>query len=377
MNSIMIKICALAGLCLAGVGSLAVAQENPGMNAAATNKASGLGHGVIITNYMQSDDAPESPVAIAPAAPGAEREMCEAPQPPVTECETPEAPVQAPVASPAVVGDAVPAAPAPVKDRKASVQPKYAFGVHVGLDLGAAAPWPPANMRADVMKMRAVPKLSPSLGISFTARLPKRFSVSAELTLKQVGIDADAWVSGQEFRVPNPDGADLITRFRGTANVMMNFSMLELPVYVGYGFNNGRSRIYLGAYYSYILKSSFNTVPLKGLVDNPDNPSEPPIMVTPDKPVPSDVMPVFSNYLGKWDAGILLGYEWQIVPRVNMTARFSMGFKDIFRQGSNYLEYKMLHMRGSIMLSYSLLRYNDKIFKKSQEDAPVSKKGRK
>lgn len=241
---------------------------------------------------------------------------------------------------------------------------KYAFGVHVGLDIGGAAPWPPANMRGDVMKMEAVPKLNPSLGFSFTAHLPRRFSLSAELTYKQVGIDADAWVSGQQFRLPNPGGDDLITRFRGTANVVMNFSMIEVPVYVAYGFRGGRSRVYLGAYYSYIIKSDFSTTPLKGLVENPNDPSQPPIVVTPDSPVPPDAMPVFNDYLGKWDAGILMGYEWQIVPRVNMTARFSVGFKDIFRPGSNYLEYKMLHMRGTIAVSYSFLRYKENIFRK-------------
>lgn len=241
---------------------------------------------------------------------------------------------------------------------------KYAFGVHVGIDIGGAAPWPPANMRGDVMKMSAVPRLNPSLGLSFTAHLPRRFTLSAELTYKQVGIDADAWVSGQQFRLPNSDGDDLITRFRGTANVVMNFSMLEVPVYVGYSFRGGRSRIYLGAYYSYILKSDFKTTPLKGLVENPGDPERPPIVVTPQSPVPPDAMPVFNNYLGKWDAGMLLGYEWQIVPRVNMTARLSVGFKDIFRPGSNYLEYKMLHMRGTIAVSYSFLRYKEKIFRK-------------
>lgn len=251
--------------------------------------------------------------------------------------------------------------------RRARLQPqpaKYAFGVHVGLDIGGAAPWPPANLRGDVMKMSAVPKLNPSLGVSFTAHLPRRFTLSAELTYKQVGIDADAWVSGQQFRLPNSDGEDLITRFRGTANVVMNFSMLEIPVYIGYGFRGGRDRIYLGAYYSYILKSDFKTTPLKGLVENPNDPSQPPIVVTPDNPVPPDAMPVFNDYLGKWDAGMLLGYEWQIVPRVNMTARLSVGFKDIFRPGSNYLEYKMLHMRGTIAVSYSFLRYKENIFKR-------------
>lgn len=234
---------------------------------------------------------------------------------------------------------------------------RYALGVHVGIDIGGAVPWPPSNLSSGDMKMSAVPKLNASLGMSFTAPISKRFTVTAEATYKQVGIDADAWVSGQKFRVPNPDGADLMTQFRGTANVVMDFTMLEFPVYVGFSFRGGRDRIYLGAYYSYVFSSHFNTTPLKGLVENPNNPSEPPIMITPDNPVPSDVMPVFDNYLGKWDGGMLLGYEWQIVPRIKMTARISMGFKDIFRTGSNYLDYKMLHMRGTVALSYAFLKY--------------------
>ena len=38
-------------------------------------------------------------------------------------------------------------------------------------------------------------------------------------------------------------------------------------------------------------------------------------MVTPDSPIPPDAMPVFNDYLDCWDVGMLLGYEWQIVPR--------------------------------------------------------------
>ncbi len=244
--------------------------------------------------------------------------------------------------------------------------PRFAFGVQLGVDVGGAVPWPPANLRADVMKMRAVPRLSPSIGLSFTANLPKRFSLTAEVVGKQIGIDAEAWVSGQQFRMPDPGGPDMITRFRGTAEVTMRFSMIEVPVYVGYGFNEGRSRIYLGAYYSYVFHSNFDTTPIKGLVENPLDPSTPPILVTPENPVPKDVMPVFNDYLGNWDAGMLLGYEWQIIPRLSMTARFSVGFKDIFRRGSNYLEYKMLHMRGSLSISYAFLRFNDSPFKRDR-----------
>ena len=75
-------------------------------------------------------------------------------------------------------------------------------------------------------------------------------------------------------------------------------------------------------------------------------------------------MRVINELRGNWDASMLVGYEWDIGPRVKMTARVYMDFKDIFGRGSNYLDYKMLHMRGTLMISYSFLRYDENPFKK-------------
>jgi hypothetical protein len=234
---------------------------------------------------------------------------------------------------------------------------KYAFGVHTGLDLGAAVPYP-LNGMGPGAKMKAVPRINPQLGVSFTTFPLHRITVTVEATYKQVGIDAEAWVSGQQFTLPgNPPTT---TRFRGTADVNMQFSMLEIPVYVGYSLGDGRSKVFIGGYYSHIFKARFNTTPMKGVVENPDDPGAPPIMVTPENPVPADAMPAFNDYLGSWDAGMLAGYQWQIFPRIDLSVRLSMGFKDIFRKDRNYLEYKMLHMRGSLTLSYSFLCYTRK-----------------
>ncbi len=231
---------------------------------------------------------------------------------------------------------------------------KYAFGVHTGLDIGAAVPYPLGGMGPGA-KMRAVPRLNPQLGVSFTTYPLHRVTATVEVTYKQVGIDAEAWVAGQQFTLPG--SPPVITKFRGTVEVAMQFSMLEIPVYVGYSFGDGRNKVFLGGYYSRIFKARFSTTPLKGLAENPADPSAPPTMIIPDNPVPPEVMPAFSNYLGNWDAGMLAGYQWQIFPRIDLSVRLSMGFKDIFKKDNNYLEYKMLHMRGSLTLSYSFLRY--------------------
>ncbi len=234
---------------------------------------------------------------------------------------------------------------------------KYAFGVHTGLDIGAAVPYPIDAMGPGA-KMRAIPRLNPQLGVSFTTYPLHRVTATVEVTYKQVGIDAEAWVAGQRFTLPGDPPT--IPRFRGTAEVNMQFSMLEIPVYIGYSFGDGRNKVFLGGYYSHIFKARFNTTPIKGLVENPSEPGSQPIIVTPENPVSADVMPAFNDYLDSWDAGMLAGYQWQIFPRIDLSVRLSMGFKDIFKKGNNYLEYKMLHMRGSLTLSYSFLRYTRK-----------------
>lgn len=231
----------------------------------------------------------------------------------------------------------------------------YDIGVHVGMDIGAAAPWPLKHTGG--MNMSAVAKLSPALGGSFTMHLPKRFSLSGEVTWKQVGIDASARVAAQRFSNKKEDGTTSIVEFRGTADVKMAFSMLEVPVYIGYGFNCNKNRLYIGGYYSHVFKAEFDTTPRKGVVVNPELAVDPdPILITPENPIPDGVMPAFNDYLDNWDAGFLIGYEWQIIPRLNLTARFSMGLKDIFKPNNNYLDYKMLHMRGTVMVSYKLFR---------------------
>lgn len=259
---------------------------------------------------------------------------------------------------------------------------KYAFGLHTGVDIGAAVPWPLKNMES--MNMSAVPKLSPALGVSLTSYPLDRFTATIEVTWKQVGIDAKARVAAQRFTLVDdnavdPDDRRRVVEFRGTAYMNMAFSMLEIPIYVGYSFGDGRNRVVLGGYYSHVFRAKFETIPQKGMVidvakwgkyenKTPINDAgdlysaEDCVIAYVQKPddVPEGTMPDFNSYMDNWDAGFLLGYEWQVFPRINLSARFSMGLKDIFKKGNNYLDYKMLPMRGTVSVSYSFLRYTKK-----------------
>lgn len=230
---------------------------------------------------------------------------------------------------------------------------KFAFGVHTGTDIGGAVPWPPGKTIGGKNKMSATPHLTPALGLSYTLLFNPCWSLSAESTYKIVSLDAKAWVENQIF-VDRED--DQWVSFRGTAFMEMSFPMMEFPVYVRYTFRNGINRVFMGGYYARVFNARFLTTPYKGMLFNVidghpdyDNPKG---SVSPDAPYTQN----FSDAMDAWDAGFLAGYERQIFNRIMLSGRFSMGFKDIFRHDKKYLTYNMLHMRGTITLSYMFLK---------------------
>lgn len=227
---------------------------------------------------------------------------------------------------------------------------KFAFGVHTGIDIGGAVPWPPGKQIGGQNKMSAVPHLTPALGFSYTLIFDPRWSLSAESTYKVVALDAKAWVENQVF---HDHESGLLVSFRGTARMEMRFPMMEFPVYARYTFCSGTNRVFMGGYYARVFGARFVTTPYKGMLTNLDPGADPePTLVNPTDPSTQD----FSDAMDAWDAGFLVGYERHIIPRVLLSGRFSMGFKDIFRRDKKYLTYNMLHMRGTITVSYRFLK---------------------
>ena len=241
------------------------------------------------------------------------------------------------------------ASPGRIKKQQVIPQ-RFVIGVHSGIDIGGAAPWPPGKIGGQ-SKMRAVPHLSPALGLSWTTIYSPRWSASIEATYKTVSLDATAWVTDQQFKDVE---SGLIKHFRGTTDATMGFSMIEVPLYVRYTFASRMDRLMFGGYYSYVIRGRFRANPLKGTLTSDPSSNDPNDY---DPVLPGDqVEQDFSGYLSKWDAGMILGYERVVLPRLTLSARFMMGFKDIFRSDSKYLEYKMLNMRGALVFSYQFMR---------------------
>lgn len=231
-------------------------------------------------------------------------------------------------------------------DDEADKLSPFIFGVHMGLDIGAAVPWPVSRLSDGSYKFSAVPKLYPALGLSGTFIIDDHFSLSVEGTYKTVAIDAATWVENQRFTIDQ--ATSTYQYFTGTADALMSFSMLEFPLYCKYTFNNGKHGIFVGGYYSRVFKGRFESIAKKGTLT--EEPLSDDYSLTSGEIVNTPVSMVMDEYLGVWDAGWLIGYEHKLFKEISIGARFMMGLQDIFE--TKCLEYEMWHMRGSFVISW-------------------------
>lgn len=226
-------------------------------------------------------------------------------------------------------------------DSSKYVEYRFALGVQLGTDVGGAIPFPFSNVPNP---FNPYPRLSPSLGVKLSFPVTRSWSIGAEATYKKVAIDADARIENQRF---NDEKNGITARFTGSAEMGMEFTMIEVPLYIKYTFKNQKDRLLFGGYFAWNMKSKLHIDVNKGY------------MLTDDKVyngvIDGDPLEInFNSILDNWDSGIVVGYERKLFNRVEIGLRASWGFKDIFQRDNQYFDYKMLHMRGTLVVSYNL-----------------------
>jgi|GEM_PF-182553 hypothetical protein len=219
---------------------------------------------------------------------------------------------------------------------------EFNIAPQIGTDIGGAVPVP---FGAEGRTINAYPRLAPSIGLIMSYTYQYRWNVAVELNYKRISMDADARVTNQLFK-----GEDALQYFTGTAKMHMSFTMLEVPVYAKYMLGRQRQHgLILGGYFAYNLEANFVTTALKGYTG--------PMADVLESTITEPMIMDFTPMLDTWDAGVLLGYQSRIFSRVNMGFRVLVGFKEIFLPDSDFFDYKMFPMRGSISLGYDLIRF--------------------
>lgn len=219
----------------------------------------------------------------------------------------------------------------------------FKAGVLVGTDIGGAIPVP---FKYIPKTFNPYPQLNIAIGAFAGLRLYDNWDVELSVIYKTVGMKADAMVENQKYE-DRSNG--LLQYYTGTASMDMSFTMVEFPILVNYSFPNDISKVQFGVYVAYNLKPQFTTLATKGYAGG--SPNTVSVIVDPGGQA---INMEFSNTLSDLDAGLVLGYKHTVYKRFDVGARISLGLCDIFKSGSKFFDYKMLHMRGSLMISYRI-----------------------
>lgn len=224
---------------------------------------------------------------------------------------------------------------------KNEVEYRFALGVQLGTDIGGAIPFPFKNVPSP---FNPYPRLSPSLGAKLTFPVNRDWTLGVEITYKKIAINADARVENQRF---NDEARGIVARFSGSTEMGMDFTMMEVPIYLKYTFGNQKDRILVGAYAAWVINGKFDIKVNKGYMMDDNG-----VYMAPIDKEPLNIN--FNDILDNWDAGLIIGYERRLFPRIEIGLRASWGLKDIFNPYNQYFDYKMLQMRGTLVLSYNL-----------------------
>jgi hypothetical protein len=63
----------------------------------------------------------------------------------------------------------------------------------------------------------------------------------------------------------------------------------------------------------------------------------------------------FNDYIDVWDAGLLIGFQYQIKQRILLWSRLRVGFKSIFVKEFTNIDYEMYQVGINVGVSVPLL----------------------
>jgi hypothetical protein len=215
----------------------------------------------------------------------------------------------------------------------------------LGLQTGGAVPVPMSAISGAGGAANVHVKLYPQMAARVSRRLSDKWWAYAGLNYAASGFMAKARIKNQRIRDENGD----LVYFTGISHVEMAFAYAELPVCAEYAISS-RHKLLMGLYSACKVSGTFKTTALKGFTGV--NPNSMGAEVQPSDNIRTD----FSSDLRRWDFGVLLGYEFVLLSRLNAGLHLNFSPLDIFKSAADYFDYTMHPLRGCMVLSYDLFR---------------------
>jgi hypothetical protein len=208
--------------------------------------------------------------------------------------------------------------------------------------MGGAVPFPFSDIPAGA---KGTPKLNPNLGLGLEYHLSEKWDLGFEISYHVLAFSAKADVRSQPFYFDNHQD---ILYFSGKTSTDVELRFLEFPLLAEYVINS-RWYLTLGTYYSRILDGSFNTSGTDGVLSDDKS-------ITDTSPLPgvANTTYDFNNYIDVWDAGVLLGFRYNITQKIYFWSRLQVGFKSIFVREFDNIDYELYQVRLNTGVSITL-----------------------
>lgn len=191
-------------------------------------------------------------------------------------------------------------------------------------------------------------KLDGIYGLKMDFPFNKKWSIGAEIDYTQLRTEnKHSIIRGRHYYISKDYTYDFI--IKDQARIKINLHTLSIPFYVKYKFNAQRTAVFLGGYFSvnFKRKVSFSMPMVEGGSSSwiPQSELDGPSLIFLYKTPKAD----------KWDAGLTLGIEQQIVKRLFIMLRLSSSCKNILKQTDFYPK-KLFPFQANLTLSYSILK---------------------
>jgi hypothetical protein len=214
----------------------------------------------------------------------------------------------------------------------------------LGVELGGAIPFPLSDIPDGA---RGTSKINPSLGLGFEYQFTSKWSAGIQVNYHVLEFSGKADVISQPFYYNNLQG---ILYFSGATNTDIDLRQIEFPIMALYKIGS-RWSLAMGAYYSRIVAGTFDTEGKNGVLSDDKS-----ITDAAQLPGTANTRYDFNDDLDKWDAGLLIGYRYEIVNRLSFYTHFTIGFNSLFKPEFNNIDYEMYQLRLNAGLSFCFFR---------------------
>lgn len=223
-------------------------------------------------------------------------------------------------------------------------EPGWKIAPALGIDMGGAVPIPFSSIPDG---SKGTPRLTPNLGLGFQYSLNNKWNIVAEVNYHILSYTAMANVRSQPFW---SDDRSYSLYFSGEAHSSTELRFVEFPVLACLQPGEHWSLVF-GGYYSRMIEGTFETEGKNGWISaNKEDTDTAPL------PGTQSTNYDFSEELDRFDWGALIGYQYKISPRILFWGRFHWGFKSIFKQEFQNIDYEMYQLRLSTGISFTLFK---------------------